>query len=29
MKGGKMAEITEFADTQLIAEALSPPRVAR
>jgi hypothetical protein len=29
MAGGKMREITEFADTQLIAEALSAPRLER
>jgi hypothetical protein len=25
MRGGKVAEITEYADTQLIAEVLTPP----
>jgi hypothetical protein len=29
MADGKMAEITEFADTQLIANALSAPRIER
>ncbi|MEV4299660.1 nuclear transport factor 2 family protein [Microbispora rosea] len=28
MRGGKVAEITEYTDTQLIAEILAPPPAA-